>query len=211
MFDLRSILIVPGFYTLLQNLVRSKKHIKQYVNQYIKPKTGDVILDIGCGPADILDFLPQVRYYGFDSSSKYINKARKKYNNHGKFFCQELSIVKLPQDITFNIVLASNVLHHLDDEEAVKLFQLAKTCLKDGGRLITCDGCHADDEGFISNVILSLDRGKYVRRKEDYLNLASKVFHNIKHDIRKDLTRIPINGIIMSCTKDDKTFKTSNF
>lgn len=201
MFDIRSVLIYPSIYGLLQNLVRSKKHIEERVDKYIKPKAGDVILDIGCGPADILDFLPEVKYYGFDLSHKYINEAKGKYGSRGEFFCQKLSEANIP-DVTFDIVLANNVLHHLNDDEAIELFKLAKKCLKHGGRLVTCDGCRSADEGLISKIILSLDRGKYVRDKEGYLSLARLVFNNVAHETRNDLAYIPVNGIFLTCVKD---------
>lgn len=201
MFDLRSILVYPPAYKLLQNLVRSKKHIQERVDKYIKPKDGDVILDIGCGPADILDFLPPIKYFGFDLSSKYIDEAKKKYGSRGEFFYQELSEANIP-NINFDIVLANNVLHHLNDDEAVQLFKLAKKCLKPGGRLVTCDGCRANNEGLISKIVLSLDRGRYVRNQESYLTLARQVFSDVAGETRNDLAHIPVNGIFITCTKE---------
>ncbi|MEK7072157.1 MAG: class I SAM-dependent methyltransferase [Patescibacteria group bacterium] len=201
MLDLRSILIYPSIYKLLQNLVRNKKHTQEYVDKYVKPVEGGAILDIGCGPADILDFLPQIRYYGFDLSPKYINEAKIKYGDRGEFFCQELSETSIP-NIGFDIVLANNVLHHLNDGEAIDLFKLAKKCLKLGGRLVTCDGCRSVDEGLISKVVLSLDRGKHVRDKESYLNLARQAFNNVAHETRNDLAHIPVNGIFITCVKE---------
>jgi SAM-dependent methyltransferase len=201
MFDLRSVLIYPPVYKLLQNLARRKEHTREYVEKYIKPKVGDVVLDIGCGPADILEFLPRVKYYGFDLSSKYINEAKRRYGDRGEFFCKELSETSAPAGIKFDIVMATNVLHHLNDEEAIKLFKLAQNCLKSGGRLVTCDGCHSKDEGFISRTISNLDRGKYVRDQEGYLSLARQVFNRVEFDIRNDLSNIPVNGIFIICTK----------
>lgn len=88
MFDIRSILEVPVIYRLLQCLVRNKKLPDEYVNRYVKPKDGDYVLDIGCGPADILEFLPKVKYYGFDSNSKYIDNAKKDLATAGIFFAR---------------------------------------------------------------------------------------------------------------------------
>ena len=202
MFYLRSVLIYPPAYKLLQNLARRKKHTREYVEKYIKPQEGNAVLDIGCGPAEILDFFPKVKYYGLDLSSNYINEAKKKYGDRGEFFCQELSETSVPAGIKFDIVMATNVLHHLNDSQAIKLFNLAKKCLKPGGRLITCDGCRSSGEGLISKIVLSLDRGKYVRDKEGYLNLARQAFNQIESDTRSDLSNIPVNGIFIICTKD---------
>ena len=35
------------------------------------------ILDIGCGPAEILDYIPECEYYGYDIDKRAINFARK--------------------------------------------------------------------------------------------------------------------------------------
>jgi hypothetical protein len=43
---------------------------------------------IGCGPADILDFLPAIDYIGFDANPKYIQEARKRYKDRGTFLCE---------------------------------------------------------------------------------------------------------------------------
>lgn len=183
-------------------MVRRKKHTREYVEKYIKPKEGDLVLDLGCGPADILDFLPKVKYYGFDLSFKYIDRAKKKYGERGTFFCKKLTEINVPAGLSFDVVTATNVLHHLNDEEAIQLFSLAKECLKSGGRLITCDGYRLEGEGLISKIVLSLDRGKYVRDKEGYLKLARQVFSNVIYETRSDLSNISVNGIFIICTKD---------
>lgn len=46
----------------------------------------DKILDIGCGPAKILESLPQVKYYGYDINKNHINYAKKKYVSKNVFF-----------------------------------------------------------------------------------------------------------------------------
>lgn len=202
LFDVRKILAFPSVYTFFQNLVRNKKYTAEYVGKYIKPKEGDFILDIGCGPAEILEHLPRVNYYGFDLSSKYIDEAKRRYGDRGYFFCQEVSEAAAPANKSFDIVLANNVLHHLIDEEAVKLFELAKSCLRPGGRLVTTDGCRAENEGIISKIMASLDRGKHVRNKEQYLTLAHKVFDNVECYFRTDTAKIPVGVLIMCCKKD---------
>lgn len=202
LFDVRKILAFPAVYIFFQNLVRKKEYPAEYVDKYIKPKEGDFILDIGCGPAEILEHLPQVKYYGFDLSPEYINEAKKRYGDRGYFFCQEVNEATAPAGKSLDIVLANNVLHHLNDEEAARLFRLASNCLKPGGRLVTTDGCHAENEGLISKIMLFLDRGQHVRNKEGYLELAHRVFNNVEHYFRTDTAKIPVGVLIMCCKKE---------
>lgn len=202
LFDVRKILAFPAVYIFFQNLVRNKKYTVEYVEKYIKPREDDFILDIGCGPAEILEHLPRVKYYGFDLSSKYIDEAKKRYGDRGYFFCQEVNEATAPAGKSFDIVLANNVLHHLNDEEAVRLFRLANNCLKHGGRLVTTDGCRAKDEGIISKIMSILDSGKYVRDKTGYLDLAHRFFSNVEYYFRTDTAKIPIGVLIMRCKKE---------
>jgi len=196
--DIRSILAFPTIYSSFSNMVGGHAWTL-YVENYIRPRDGDRILDIGCGPGDILEFLPSVEYLGFDVSQRYIKKATKRFGNRGLFLCKKLSREIGKELSDFDIILATGILHHLDNDEALKLFELAKSTLKPGGRLITWDGCYAKGQSLAERFILSADRGRYVRTKDEYLALASQIFKNIKAYVRHDLLRIPYTIIIMEC------------
>ena len=172
-----------------------------FVDRYIRPKAGDHILDIGCGPADILSYLPEVEYVGLDINSAYINHARNRFGNKGRFIAQRVSqgIIKDVSPSGFDTVLAKGVLHHLNDDEAIQLFELACFALKPAGRLITFDGCYVKGQSRLTRFILSRDRGKYVRTRQEYLGLASTLFKHINVSIHHDLIRIPYTHIIMEC------------
>lgn len=155
------------------------------------------MLDIGCGTASILQFLPDIKYTGFDMSRQYIDYAKKKYGDRGVFFCRKIGTEIINEFSTsFDIVLAKGILHHLNDEEAIALFEVAKSVLKPGGRLITFDGCYREGQSRIARFILSQDRGRFVRTKEEHERLAKRVFSQVQLDIYDDLARIPYTHII---------------
>ncbi|OGH96821.1 MAG: hypothetical protein A2039_06365 [Candidatus Melainabacteria bacterium GWA2_34_9] len=194
----------PIFYTFFQNLVGGEKSRKCFTENYIKAEKGFRILDIGCGCADMLKYLPEVEYVGFDANEKYINNAIKKFGGKGQFFCEFIkkdSLIQLDKENYFDIVLATGVLHHLNDQEALELFELAKNSLKTGGRLVTIDGCYTENQSIIEKFILSQDRGKFVRTEENYIKLAKKIFNVVNYETRKDLINIPYTHIIMECIK----------
>lgn len=72
---IRSILSMPAIYSLFRNLVGGDSFNKSVVKEYIRPRQGDRILDIGCGPGIIVPYLPEVEYIGFDASQEYIKAA----------------------------------------------------------------------------------------------------------------------------------------
>lgn len=198
---IRSILKLPAFYSLFSNLIGATRNRTILVGQYLRPQAGDRILDIGCGPADLLPFLPAVEYIGFDASSAYIDAAQQQYGDRATFVCDLVTTATLPQKNYFDLVLAIGVLHHLDDEEAIHLFHLAYAALRSGGRLITYDGVYIEQQSFIARWIISKDRGQNIRSTDEYLQLAHQVFDRISVNIRHDLLRVPYTNLILECTK----------
>ncbi|OFZ67254.1 MAG: hypothetical protein A2V79_12560 [Betaproteobacteria bacterium RBG_16_56_24] len=201
--NLKSLLDQPVIYKLFSALVGAQYSISTLVNQYVRPAAGDRILDIGCGPGKILDHLPQVDYFGFDFSPSYIESATRRYGHRGQFFCQRVSEAQvfLEQPESFDIVLAIGVLHHLDDAEAMQLFEIARRALKKDGRLVTYDGCYVRGQSRAAKYLLSRDRGQFVRDEQGYTGLAGSRFDEVRASIRHDLLRIPYTHIIMECIK----------
>lgn len=201
----RSILSIPFFYSLFQKILGQDRAYNVLIKNYLRPSIGDRILDIGCGPADILSYLPQVEYIGFDASEKYISDAKKRYANRGTFICELVTSDNLTYREYFDIVVVFGVLHHLDDIEAEKLFQLAHTALKPGGRLVAVENCYTENQSSIARWIISKDRGQNVRDEKGYLNLAYNLFPppHTSCNIRHDLLRIPYTHIIIECIKPD--------
>ena len=82
-----------------------------------------------------------MEYYGFDPDPGYINAAIEKYRDRtgASFICGVVDESVVRSLGYFDIVVASGVLHHLDDPEAMKLAKLARAVLKEDGRLVTLD------------------------------------------------------------------------
>ena len=194
--DIKAILGIPFVYSLAQKLVRGRgNHL--FVTRYVKPGPGNRVLDIGCGPADILTEMPMVDYMGFDIDPKLIEAARKKHCNRGQFFCAPVDERAISTLERFDFVLATGVLHHLADHEALALFRLARNSLKPGGRLVTWDCCYVEGQSAFSRFLMARDRGRFVRTRPEYENLARQIFPAVKSTIDHDLVRIPYPSIVM--------------
>lgn len=178
----------------------AKKFNQQFAIERIRPFSGMNILDVGCGPAEILTCLPDVNYWGYDISEPYISQAQKRFGNAGKFQCKQLQKADLASLPKFDAVLALGLFHHLDDEVAVEVMELASQALRPGGRLISVDPCFDPSQNIISSFLISKDRGQNVRDKQGYALLGSQVFPNLAVQVVHKIW-IPYTHCFMECIK----------
>ncbi|WP_439628050.1 class I SAM-dependent methyltransferase [Gemmata sp.] len=201
MAGVKAILSRPWAYRLFQRAVGAARLRAVYVRRYVRPFPGARVLDIGCGPGDILDSLPGTRYVGVDLSPEYIREARERYGPRGEFVCRSVSDLVVEHAGSFDIVLANGVLHHLDDTEADSLLAVARQALGPGGRFVSFDGCYAPGQNRFARWMLDHDRGTHVRRREEYLRLARARFPAVESHLHHRLLNIPYTHLVMVCTQ----------
>lgn len=199
---IRAILSHPRIYDFFQNLAGAKKFREIYVAEYIVPTGAERILDIGCGTADILQFLPApVEYIGFDASAHYIDDARVRFGGRGQFFCQYVNEMTVDALGQFDIVMANGLIHHLDDNEVSSLCRIGARALRPGGRMITHDPCYSKQQSKLARYIISRDRGQNVRTGEQYAELLRPFFSEVQVSVRHDMANIPYTHVIMTGRK----------
>lgn len=196
----RAVLSHPRVYSSFQSLMGAHKFRTKFVTQFVRPFSGMAILDIGCGPADILAYLPNIEYWGFDISEQYIERAGNAFGTRGHFRCKQLQVDDLDELPKFDVVLAIGLLHHIDDQVALNVLQLAYQALKPGGRLLTVDPCLEPSQSFIARFLVRHDRGQNVRDKGEYEALALSVFKAPNVVVRHQAW-IPYTHCIMECQK----------
>lgn len=196
---IRAVLSYPVIYDALQNVMGAKKARQELVNEFIRPEAGCRILDLGCGTAEILKYLPNtVEYWGYDISPDYVAAAKAEYGNRGQFHCGQLGETDLTSLPKFDRVLVIGVLHHLDDDEAKAFFSLAKQVLQPSGHVVTLDPCLAAGQNPIARFLISRDRGQNVRDAQGYSSLARSAFANVRGTLRHRAW-IPYTHWIMEC------------
>lgn len=199
---IRSLLSLPFAHRLFQKMVGVTRTRRALAAEYIQARPGDRVLDIGCGTAEILDYLPDVQYVGFDQSAPYIESARRRHGGRGTFFDRDVNALS-PEEIgDFDRILALGILHHLDDTEVRKLFGLAKARLKPGGRFVTFDSCYQDGQSRVARYFIDRDRGRNTRTESAYVALAAEFFSSVRSTVRHDLLNIPYTHIILACGVD---------
>lgn len=191
----------PRLYSLFGAIVGGGGRAR-FVQTHIRPEAAQRILDIGCGPADILAWLPEeVAYVGFDESRTYVRAAERRFGGRGTFRCARVTRELVGAYSGFDVVLALGVLHHLDDEECRTLLEIARVALRAGGRLVTLDGCLVERQGALQRLLLNWDRGTHVRTVDAYLSLVRGIFPKVQHRTYSDLIRLPYTHLVMECTR----------
>ncbi|MDB5049474.1 MAG: Methyltransferase protein [Fibrobacteres bacterium] len=201
---IRRLLASPAVYDFFQDLVGARRARLRWIRECLKPFAGARILDIGCGTAELLKLLPSdIEYTGFDMSPAYIEAARRRYGDRGRFTCEragvfEASAADGPASGGFDIAMAFGVLHHLDDEEARQVFLGARKALKPGGRMVTFDPAFVPDQSVLARFAASRDRGRNVRSPEAYAALGRAAFPEIAVSVWHGALRIPYDHAILA-------------
>jgi SAM-dependent methyltransferase len=199
---LARVLGVAAIYSGLQRALGVERLYRRIAEDYLRLRPGDRLLDIGCGPASILDVLPRdVSYAGFDPSPDYIEAARRRYGTRGEFWATRVSDAAVAELPPFDVVLAFSVLHHLDDGEAAALVDLAWRALKPGGRLVTYDPCFVAGQHPIARYLIRRDRGRHVRTPEGYRSLARRRFEAVEGTTLEGHLRVPYTAFVLCCPK----------
>jgi SAM-dependent methyltransferase len=167
------------------------------LERFAKLREGERVLDIGCGPGHVLDYMPRVDYVGFDTEPRYIAYAKRRYSDRGRFFCEQFEQSHVTKFPPFDAILLFGILHHVDDAVADNLLGLLARCLSPAGRVVTIDPCFVPGQTWTTRLIAQLDRGRFVRDRGGYLDLVAKHFREVESSVVPNSGRIPSIEFIM--------------
>jgi 2-polyprenyl-3-methyl-5-hydroxy-6-metoxy-1,4-benzoquinol methylase len=197
---LRGLLAAPVLYDALQVAVGSNRSHQRFVAEYIRPRAGERVLDLGCGPGRVLRALrPDVEYVGVDSNEDYVEAARQTWGDRGRFERVDVRDAALRLG-TFDVVMTMGVLHHLDDSGCSAMLSLAARSLVPHGRFVAIEPAYADDQSRVARWLIARDRGAHVRSVDAYGRLAERAFRSVRVARRDDLLRVPYTHAIVEAT-----------
>lgn len=197
---LRALLAVPAVYRVTIGVLGSDANRRWFINEVLRLRPGDKLVDVGCGPGDILRLLPPVTYVGCDVSAAYVRAAERRYGDRGAFIAGTSDDwARDHRTHGADVVLCNGVLHHVDDEEALRLLQFARDVLRPGGRCVFYEPCYLIWQSRLSAFFMSKDRGRHIRREQEWKQLAARVFDDVTTHVVTDVNRLGYTCIIADC------------
>jgi demethylmenaquinone methyltransferase/2-methoxy-6-polyprenyl-1,4-benzoquinol methylase/phosphoethanolamine N-methyltransferase len=120
--------------------------IRETTAEIAQIKTGDKVLDVGCGTGD-LTFIAKAHagaageVHGTDASPEMIEVARRKATQTGAHINFQVDLIEKMSfpDHTFDVVLSSLMMHHLPNDLKRQGLAEIRRVLKPGGRLVIVD------------------------------------------------------------------------
>jgi SAM-dependent methyltransferase len=156
-----------------------------FAHHMVRAYAGARVLDIGCGTGDILAYLPSgVEYWGYDPSPEYVAAAQRRFGTRARFSCDLVDGARVLALPPFDILIASALLHHLDDEAVSALMQTVGVALRGGGRFVSIDPVLVPGQNPVARFLIEHDRGLNVRDPEGYLSLVRPVFTDVRGVLR---------------------------
>lgn len=199
--NLQTLLDSGGLYDFFQKVIGDDEVRRYFIDHYVQAVPGQSLLDVACGTGNMVPYLPQLNYVGIDTNGDYIRRARVRFRRFGRFLCQSITDPLPPEMAGFDLALGVGILHHLSNEESEEILWAICDRLKPEGRFITLDSCYREQQRPLAYWLARLDRGKYVRRREEYSSLAEKVFSTVRTFDYCGALRIPVDHCVLICEK----------
>lgn len=190
------------FYDFFLRILGERRARATVVRDYVKASPGTRLLDLGCGTGRTLDFThPDVEYVGIDVSAPYIQAARARYGERGRFILAPVQEAPLRDLGRFETAYAGALLHHLDDAACIRLLEAVNMLLVPRGRFVSFDCVYTKGQNRVARLLIDHDRGRHVRTVEGYTALARTVFADVGATVREDLLRVPYSHLMMECQR----------
>ncbi len=179
----------------------NQKFVDDLVKRYPAIK---IVLDLGCGPADIpirlAQALPKLHITAIDASKKMIVSAKQavtkaKLNNHITLI--QAYLPGLPfKPKTFDAIISNSILHHLPNPDV--LWEEAKRFGKSGAIVFVMDLLRPASQDKAREIVEQHAGSEHAVLKEDFYNslLAAFTLDEVKEQLQKvNLSNLNIETI----------------
>lgn len=149
-------------------------------------RTGDTVVDLGCGPAsqlfEIARLNPQARFIGVDASAPMLDAARKQaatLNTHNvEFMLADITRMPAFANASADVVISTMTLHHLDSAQQLDaaVREIARI-LKPNAGIYIADLCHLKNEKSMRVFVDPYTSTHSTLFMEDYMHSMRAAFY----------------------------------
>jgi SAM-dependent methyltransferase len=170
----------PRLWLLFQNLVGGNTDKKRLI---LKTFQGEQrVLEVGCSVGNIAEAfrsIDKVSYHGVDIDCKAIGLAQRRFSNYPNFtfVCEDLVQYSQRASAKFDLIYFAGILHHVVDQEAVRLLRGAATLLEENARLLVVEPCavNSEDPPLMRWYANQLEQGDYLRSSAALEKIVSSI------------------------------------
>lgn len=167
----------PYMYNYVRFFLAGKQtRMKNFVYKHLSRYNCKTVADFCCGTGDFAQILPShTKYLGLDLNPAFINYARQRFSSDKKKRFMIADVVKFASMTkkTFDSVLLISAIHHLSDEELELLLPKVKRIAT---KVIIIADIIPNPPNPIQKFFASIDRGHYVRTKQQKISILKKHF-----------------------------------
>ena len=183
------ILQYPLFYRLYQKTVRKNNHeydLFKYIFSELSKNRKIKMLDLCSGDSFILKYVSEYldQYIGVDNNEKYLKKLKSEWPNF-KFINADISnLRKLDEvnDFYPDIIFMNGAIHHLNDNIMGEINSFLSKFNE--SMFLSVDPIKFNN-GLINKIMIFFDRGKFIRKKDEYKKLMSNYDQFVVDDFYK--------------------------
>ena len=180
------ILQYPLFYRLYQKTIRKNNHeydLFKFIFSEISKDQKIKMLDLCSGDSFVLKYVGEYidDYVGVDNNEKYLKSLKKEWP---KFSFLKADISNLDNLIEIknfspNLIFMNGAIHHLDDSIMKSINSFVSKF--QNSIFLSVDPIKYQNK-FLNRIMIFFDRGKFIRRKEEYNSLMQNYEQFITDD-----------------------------
>ena len=168
------------FYDFWQkHIAKSSLTFEKVLDNHFPFKDNTIILDFGCGTGIYTRKFNPRNYIGMDTDNKRLKLAKKE----NPLYTFKLLMLKRGIELKNNSIdqiLIMGVMHHIPDSSLRFYVKEFNRILKKDGIIFIIEPALSKTSPITNLIMRFIDRGKYLRYEEWYINLFKKDFSLIK-------------------------------
>lgn len=152
-----------------------RSEIAETIRTLIDPAAGLSLLDAPCGTGTLFELCSPCDYYGADLDCQRVAEAERRHPE-GQYLCSDSGALPFP-DASFDRILAAGLIHHVDDDLALRITSEFARLLKPGGHLIVFEALWPLHwYNFLGAIARKMDEGAYIRHAPEYDQIFTRYF-----------------------------------